>query len=156
MLCLSSALRYWRKGHCRLRLGPSGATAPCRLSSGVGRGGRSDHMIWVLQPLLGTSAQASSSPDFWEVLSCPALLSDNHLAIIRKGRRSGFSLSLDLVQPAVLPVLPTRWPHFLFPSLSPLLSSPVLHAGRAEFSCFTEFPCPSPPDGQIQILNTQL
>lgn len=149
-LCFSSAPRCWRKGYCWVLPGPCGATAHCRLSSGVGRGGRSDHMIWVLQPLLGQVLKPLPPLIFEK--SCPAQPCSQ--IIIRKGRRSGFSLCLDLFQPAVLPLFPTRRPTSCSPpSLS---SSSALHAGRAEFSCFTEFPCPSSPDGQSQILNTQL
>lgn len=73
--------------------GPEART-PNGWSSSVDQGGSNDHMIWVLQPLYGTRAQGSSSPVFFEGRG-EALFSRHNLILIRKGRRSGFSLSLD-------------------------------------------------------------
>lgn len=123
----------WRKGHCRVPEGPRPEFTADEAPGWVEEV-RGDHMIWGLQAPFPTHAQSSLLPDFWEVLPCAALLCSHNLAIIRKGRRSGFSLSLDLFQPAVLPLL-----HFLpvgpkscfLPSLPlPLPSRPLV--GRAE------------------------
>lgn len=101
-------------------------------------------MIWVLQPLLGTSAQAFSPLIFGK--SCPAQ------PCFQSSEREG-----EVVFPSPWTFSNQRSsPYFLSPSLSPRLSSPVLLTGPAEFSRFTGFPCPSPPDGQSQSLNTQL
>lgn len=74
-------------------------------------------MIRVRQPLLRTHAQDSSPLEF---LGSPALLSSNNLALIRKGRRSGSSLSLEPFPPASpLRFLPSG--HASFP-LSPFVA----------------------------------
>lgn len=142
----------WRKGHCGASEGPSSELTADEAPGWVEEV-RGDHMIWGLQPLFWTHAQNSSPPDFWEVLPSAALLCSHNLAIIRKGRRSGFSLSLDPFQPAVLPLLrflPVGPKSCFLPSL-PRLSSPALWWGMLRFQSLS-----SPPDGQVQIPKAQL
>lgn len=78
--CVSLLPWYWRKGHFRV---PEGLRPelPAAEAPGWVEEVRVEHVIWGPQPLLGTHAQGSSPPDFWEVLPCAALLCSHNLAI---------------------------------------------------------------------------
>ena len=130
--------------------GPEART-PNGWSSSVDQGGSNDHMIWVLQPLYGTRAQGSSSPVFFlrgggKPCSQGIILSSSE----REGEVVSPSPWTPL-WPAVLPLLPSCWRHFLFPSIALHLcpaSRPRSHVSCAVFH--------APPHGQVQILKAQL